>query len=253
MSVNREQLITRAGIILVVASSLLQAQDAPRFDVATLKVSPPPQGDSFAINLGDFRNGRLTMTNVTLNDAIKFAYEIPSEDLLVGPDWNSSVRFDVVALAPVATPPEQVHSMVRTLLAERLHLVVRREQRVVPYLALVVGKNGSRMPSAKEDPAPNGPQVRGRIAHNKMTMALLVSLLSRFERQTIVDVTGLSGSFVVKLEWAPDALLAQDDPPSDKPSLFTAVQNQLGLRLESRRGPLAVLIVEQATKVPEEN
>ena len=82
------------GIILAVASSFSRAQDAPRFDVATLKVSPPPKGDSFVINLGDFRNGRLTMTNVTLNDAIKFAYEIPSEDLLVGPDWNSlgSVR-----------------------------------------------------------------------------------------------------------------------------------------------------------------
>jgi uncharacterized protein (TIGR03435 family) len=253
MNVYRKSLVANAGIILAVASSFSQAQDVPRFDVATLKVSPPPKGDSFAINLGDFRNGRLTMTNVTLNDAIKFAYELPSDDLLVGPDWNSSVRFDLVALAPAATSPDQLHSMVRALVAERLHLVVRREQRVVSYLALVVGKNGARMPSAKVDAPPNGPQVRGRIAHNQMTMALLALLLSRFERQTIVDLTGLSGSFEVKLEWAPDALLARDDPPSDRPSLFTAVQNQLGLRLESRRGPLAVLIVEQATKVPEEN
>lgn len=256
MSVNREQLIARAGIILVVASSLLQAQDAPRFDVATLKVSPPPQGDSFAINLGDFRNGRLTMTNVTLNDAIKFAYELPSDDLLVGPDWNRSVRFDIVALAPAATSPDQLRSMVKALLAERLHLVVRREQRVLRYLALMAGKNGARMPPAKEDAPPNGPQLPGRIAHNQMTMALLASLLSRFERQTIVDLTGLSGSFEVKLEWAPDAALPQDDlngPLPDRPRLFAAVQDQLGLRLESRRGPLALLIVEQAAKVPEEN
>ena len=226
-------------------------------DVATLKLSPPPKEDSINIDLGTFRNGRLTMTNVTLNDAIKFAYELPSEDLLVGPDWNRSVRFDIVALAPATTSPDQLHSMVRALLAERLHLVVRREQRVVRYLALVVGKNGVRVPPAKDDAPPNaGPQVSGRIAHNHMTMALLASFLSRFERQTIVDLTGLSGSFEVKLERAPDTARPQDDlngPPLDRPSLFAAVQDQLGLRLESRRGPLAVLIVEQAAKVPEEN
>jgi uncharacterized protein (TIGR03435 family) len=146
--------------------------------------------------------------------------------------------------------------MVRALRAERLHLVVRREQRVVRYLALAVGKNGARMPSAKEDAPPNGPQVPGRIAHNQMTMALLALLLSRFERQTIVDFTGLSGSFEVKLEWTPDAALPQDDLNSPLPEQAPPVRgraDQLGLRLESGRGPLAVLIMEQAAKVPEEN
>lgn len=243
--------------MIAASPSFSQPQNAPRFEVATLRLSPPPEGDLINIDLGTFRNGRLTMTNVTLNDAIKVAYELVSDDLLVGPDWNRSVRFDIVALAPAATPPDQLHLMVRALLTERLHLVVRREQRVVRHLALVVGKNGARLPAAKEDAPPNaGPQVRGRIAHNHMTMGLLASLLSRFERQTIVDLTGLSGSFEVKLEWAPDTALPQDDltgPPPDRPSLFAAVQDQLGLRLESRRGPLAVLIVEQAAKVPEEN
>jgi len=244
-------------MVLAAAFSFLQAQDAARFEVATLKVSPPPKEDSINIDLGTFRNGRLTMTNVTLNDAIKFAYELPSDDLLVGPDWNKSVRFDIVALAPATTSTEQLHWMVRALLAERLHLVVRSEQRVVRYVALEVGKNGARVPPAGEDAPPNsGPQVRGRIVHNHMTMALLASLLSRFERQTIVDLTGLHGSFEVKLEWSPDTALVQDDlsgPPPDRPSLFTAVQDQLGLRLVSRRGPLGVLIVERAAKVPDDN
>jgi uncharacterized protein (TIGR03435 family) len=100
MNLYRKTFAAGASIVLAAASSFLQARGDLRFDVATLKLSPPPQGDSFAINLGDFRNGRLAMTNVTLNDSIKFAYELPSDDLLVGPDWNRSVRFDIVALAP---------------------------------------------------------------------------------------------------------------------------------------------------------
>jgi uncharacterized protein (TIGR03435 family) len=257
MNVHGTPIISIPVALIAASLSFSQSQNAPRFEVATLRLSPPPKEDLINIDLGTFRNGRLTMTNVTLNDAIKFAYDLVSDDLLEGPDWNRSVRFDIVAQAPAATPPDQLHLMVRGLLTERLHLVLRREQRVVRHLALVVGKNGARLPTAKEDAPPNaGPQVRGRIAHNHMTMGLLVSLLSRFERQTIVDLTGLSGPFEVKLEWAPDTALSQGGltgPPPDRPSLFAAVQEQLGLRLESRRGPLAVLIVEQAAKVPEKN
>ncbi len=242
----------------MVAVSVLcaQPQSQPRFEVATLKLSPPPEGDLINIDLGHFRNGRFTMANVTLNDAIKFAYELVSDDLLAGPDWNRSVRFDIAALAPSATPPDRLHMMVQALLAERLHLVVRQEERVLRYLALIPGKNGTRLVESKEDVPDPGPQVRGRIMHPHMTMALLVTLLSRFERQTIVDRTGLSGTFAVKLEWAPDATVMPGDlagPPPERPSLFAAVKDQMGLRLESRRGPLKVLVVEQAAKIPIEN
>ncbi len=239
------------------AQLLQQEVNAPAFEVATLKRSPPPEGDLININLGTFRNGRLTLTNVTLNDAIKFAYELSSDEQLVGPDWNQSVRFDVVALAPSRTPPDQLHRMVRRLLKERLHLVLRREQKVLRYLALVQGKRGPKLMAAMQDPPPNpGPQLPGRILHNQMSMGMLASFLSRFEHQTVVDLTGLSGLFQVKLDWARDTVIAQGDvsePPPDRPSLFAAVQEQLGLKLESRRGPVEVLIVEQANKVPEEN
>ncbi len=249
--------VSIAGLVLIAASQgLTQAQIAPRFEVATLKLSPPAEGDLIQVNLGTFRNGRLMLTNVTLNDAIKYAYELVSDEQLVGPDWNRSVRFDVVALAAADTPPDRLHLMLRELLGERLHLVLRREQRVLRYLALVPGKSGTKLVAAKPDPPPNaGPQLPGRIVHNQMSMGLLASFLSRFERQTVVDLTGLAGLFEVKLEWAPDTF-PQDDvsgAPSDKPSLFAAVQQQLGLKLESRRGPLEVLIVERADKVPDEN
>jgi uncharacterized protein (TIGR03435 family) len=247
-----------AGIGLSAACCLGQPKNAPTFEVATLKLSPPPQTDLINIDLGTFRDGRLTLTNVTLNDAIKFAYDLSSDDQLIGLDWNRSVRYDVVALAPASTPPDELHRMVQALLADRLHLVLRREQKTLRYMALVAGKNGVRFRAAPQDATGTSPglQVRGRIEHNQLPMGRLAQLLSRFERQTIVDLTGLSGVFEVKLEWAPDTFEAQVDltkPPPERPSLFTAVQEQLGLRLEPRRGPLEVLVVVQAAKAPDEN
>jgi uncharacterized protein (TIGR03435 family) len=260
-----EAIHLRAAPLLALAIMVLpfsphgfsQPGPAEKFEVATVKLSPPPEGDLININLGRLQGGRLSMTNVTLNDAIKFAYELVSDAQISGPDWIKTIRFDIVAEAPPDTPLERVHLMTRALLAERLHLVVGHEQKVLPYLALVVGKGGSKLPRAKPDqPVTPGFQVRGRIDHNQMSMLNLVSLLSRFERQTIVDRTGLSGLFEVKLEWAPDSNVPQVNdagPPPDRPSLFAAVEEQLGLKLESRRGPLGVLVVEQAAKAPEEN
>jgi uncharacterized protein (TIGR03435 family) len=137
--------------------------------------------------------------------------------------------------------------MMRTLLAERFKLEARREQKVLPHLALVGKGSKLRAVEIKADPIV-GTQVRGRINHPQMPISGLVSLLSRFERQTIVDQTGLVGLYEIKLEWAPDS--ATD---SDRPSLFAAVHEQLGLKLESRRSPLETIVITQASKTPEEN
>src|SRR6266852_721791 len=94
-----------AVAVLALASRVLGQEAAPRFEVAALKLSPPPSGTSISINLGTFQNGRFTFNNVTLDDALIFAYELPSKDQLVGLDWTDRVRFDVEALAPPETPP----------------------------------------------------------------------------------------------------------------------------------------------------
>lgn len=230
-------------------------QASPQFEVATLKLSPAPTGDSFNINLGTFQKGRFTFGNVTLNDAMLFAFDLPSKELLVGLDWSDSVRFDVEGLAPPETPQPQLRLMVRRLLEERLHLVVRREQRTIRHLALVVGRDGHKFKDAVETPVPTI-QARGRINHKRMPMRLLVSLLSRFEQQLVVDQTGLDGFYEVGLEWAPDTVVAPPDltaVPVDRPSLSTALQEQLGLRLEGRRAPLEVVVIQAASRVPEPN
>ena len=111
-------------------------ESVPQFEVATLKLSPPPTGASISINLGTFQNGRFTFGNVTLNDAVQFAFDLPSQDLLVGVDWSDSLRFDVEAIAPRDTPPARLRLMVRDLLEERLHLVTRAEQRTLRHIGV---------------------------------------------------------------------------------------------------------------------
>ena len=219
---------------------------AQSFDVATLKVSPPPTGNTFDINLGTARNGRVTLTNATLGDCLKFAYGLVSDAQLSGPDWINSgaIRFDIDGRAPADTSRDQLLLMLRTLLTERLKLVLHHEDRERSFLALVIGKGGPKFRESKPDPEARARNITfgGRISAVQLSMNTLTLLLSRFEHQTIVDRTGLSGSYDVKLEWG-----------NDGPSIYTALPEQLGLKLESRRGPLDVLVVDRAEKTPAEN
>jgi len=249
----RTLLVAAVGIV-VIAGIAIPIRAQMQFDVATVKQSPPPTGDSYNINLGTVRNGKVTLTNTTLSDCIRFAYGLVYEDQISGPDWIKfkEIRFDIVAQAPPETPREQLLLMLQTLLAERLKLALHHEQKELSFLALVVGKSGSKLRTAKPDAgAPGGPMVLGRIVSNQMSMSQLASLISRFERQTVVDMTGLTGLFDVDLQWTSERIGA---PTTDeKPSIYTAVQEQLGLKLEPRKGPLDVLVVDFAQKAPTDN
>ena len=120
-----------AAVFLIFACTLMKTPviraqppataNYPEFTVASLKSSPPAQGPTIVINgLGTFRKGRLTFSNASLSDLLKFAYNITSDEQLIGPDWIKSkdVRFEVVALAPIDTPRDQLGLMLQTLLAE---------------------------------------------------------------------------------------------------------------------------------------
>jgi uncharacterized protein (TIGR03435 family) len=252
-------------LIFSVESATTMAQQA-QFEVATVKLSPPvPAGTPLAVNLGALRNGVATLTNVTLAECIQYAYDLPSNSLIAGPDWINvrDVRFDIVAKTSPDTPRDQVLQMMQNLLAERLQLKLHHEPRQQSFLALVVGKNGPKLPPAKDAAIP--PQIAGRILHPRMPMTMLATLLSRFERQLILDKTGFEGPFSVDLQWIPEALreraLQGGPPPTlngqpvdlNGPLIYTALQEQLGLRLESRKGPVDTLVIDHAEKVPADN
>lgn len=227
------------------------AADHPEFEVATVKRSAPPEGDAININLGSVRNGKVTFANASLSDCLKFAYGLVSDAQISSPDWVKSkeVRFDIVAQPPVGTPDDQLPLMLQTLLADRLKLVVHREPKDLSFLALVQGKNGPKFHASIGPAAPGTVTLYGsHIVSSQISTQKLALLLSRFERETVLDKTGLDGFYDLKLEWAPDG--ATDNPG---PSLYTAVQEQLGLKLEARKGPVEIIVVDNAEKVPADN
>jgi uncharacterized protein (TIGR03435 family) len=240
-------------IALLAAAGIVCAR-AQSFEVASVKVAPVLNGDLYRINLGTVQHDTVTLTNASLADCIRFAYGLTSDAQLAGPDWIKSkeVRYDIVAKALPDTTREQVLRMMRALLAERFKLALHPENRELSYYALVVAKGGSKMREATDAPPspPTGVQGQLQIIGNR-TMYSVATLLSRYMRACVVDQTGLKGSFEVKLVWTPD-----DRPVPDEergPSVFTAVREQLGLRLESRKGPMEVLVVDHAEKTPTEN
>ena len=221
------------------------------FEVATVKVpTPVPFGQPIGINLGTFRNGTLTMANVTLGECLQFAHALISQDQVAGPDWIKSreTRFDIVAKAAPGTSLDDARRMLRSLLADRLKLTTRTEPRPFSFVALVEARNGAKLVPAKEGDSTPGSGVPGRITGQQMPMSALVSLLSRFDGQLFVDKTGLTGRYQIRLDWVP-----ANDTSRSGLSLSEALETQLGLRMERRREPLDVIVVEKAERVPADN
>jgi uncharacterized protein (TIGR03435 family) len=236
------------------AAGVVLAQAPPTaFDTATVKLLPPlPAGTTLErINLGTYYNGSLTMSDVTLSEALRFAYDLTSEDQVSGPDWIKSrevARYEIVAKAAGTVPLAQGRVLTQRVLADRLKVVVRKEARPLSFTALVQAPGGSKLVEADPNRPPQASFVPGRIIGSSTTMPNLALLLATFEHQIILDRTGLTGRYQISLEYltaAPGAVADQT-----KPSLESALQDQLGLRLESRREPLDAIIVERAEKLP---
>jgi uncharacterized protein (TIGR03435 family) len=246
----------------VLAAATAGAQSRPAFDVASLKPSPPLTGDLININLGTARHGLLTLSNACLADCLRYAYSITNNEQIAGPDWIKfkDVRFDIQAKAPADTPLPRLREMLQTLLTERFKLESHTSQKSMSFVALVVGKNGPKIVEGVEDSdASHNSFIPGKIISNRIPMATLVTLLSRFLGETVVDMTGMKGWYAVNLEWTPEPPESRRPPESQPaapadvapgPTIFSAVESQLGLKLEHRKGPLDIMVIDHAERVP---
>jgi uncharacterized protein (TIGR03435 family) len=173
-----------------------------------------------------------------------------------GPGWINTDRFDIEAKTPGDVPPStaQVRLMMQSLLADRFQLRLHREMRDLPVYALVVGKNGAKLKPSDSD-AREGGSVGGRadglhMETKKGSMEALARQLSSSAGRPVIDKTGLTGTYEYTLDWFPATTVPA--PESDVPSLFNAVQEQLGLRLEATTAPQEVLVIDSVQK-PSEN
>jgi uncharacterized protein (TIGR03435 family) len=174
--------MVRFSVLLIgLAGAVHGCAQEPVFDVASLKQSPTTTGDLYTANLGMVRHGELTMTNVTLSDCLRFAYNITNGLQITGPDWikNKGVRFDILAKASSDTALDQFPLMLRSLLADRFKLALHHEAREISYLALEVGRKGPKLTAAPPDADASGNHNGlGQIHSSHMAMPMLATLLS---------------------------------------------------------------------------
>ena len=229
---------------------------APAFDVATVKMGGPVEANgNININTGKILNGVVTLANATLSDCLKFAYSLTTDAQIAGPDWINQkvVRFEVTGKAAPGTPDSQLLLMLRSLLTERFQITMHTEQREMTHYELVVGKNGPKLKESTVGPGEaTGTARLDGIRSNRMQMNRMAALLSRMTRMPVIDKTGLTGFYQIDLRYANEVSPSAEEN-AERPSVFTAVQEQLGLKLESKKGPVEVLVIDHAEKVPLEN
>jgi uncharacterized protein (TIGR03435 family) len=239
---------------------MLPPPPAYKFEVAVIKPSDPHSADVWLIPEphGGFRS-----QNVVVWQLIKNAYYIRDQQLTGGPPWIRTDRYDITAkpeeieMAPLgtATNPGGVAShMVRhrqriqALLRDRFGLVLGTETRVKPFYALKLAKGGNKMEVAGDrDGSPVARMGIGRLTVTT-DMKGIAAMLTDIVGRTVIDETGLTEHYHVKLEWTPDTA----DIAEGGGSIFTAVKEQLGLQLESKKGPVPVFVVEKIER-PSEN
>ncbi len=232
------------------------------FEVASVK--PNNSGERGAHMSSD--GGRMRITNLTMKGLITTAYGV-REYQVEGPDWLDNDRFDVVAKFSEELPkdPEKynamLQSMMQKLLAERFKLTVHRDKKTREVYGLVVSKGGIKF---KESEGTDSHTSRATGIHYEgaaIEIARLSDFLGRRLDLPVVDMTGLKGYYDIKMDWVPDPKRPAGEkenapllPESQAgPTLRDAVTEQLGLKLEPRKAPIEVLIVDHVERVPTDN
>lgn len=241
----------RLLIYILLAASLPATAQHPAFSVATIKPSMPD-----APTMTQIRGKRFATTGTTFFDLFQYAYSVHSSQVIGGPEWLQTAKFDVLADPDGEARPssDQMKELVQQLLTERFHVVMRRETRELPVYALV---KTSAVPKLALSTAadPNGIPVgagsgRGDIGMRNGTITNFASFLQRFAGPAIdrpvVDQTGVSGRFDVDFHFTPDNVSSPET--ASAPGIFTAIQEQLGLKLKSTKAPINVYVIDSATR-----
>jgi uncharacterized protein (TIGR03435 family) len=265
------------------------AAPQPQFEVASIKPAAPDQRGTF---IHTAPGGRININNMPLREMIVFAWRIQPYQLSGAPSWTESARYDISAKPDHDPKQDELPLMLQSLLADRFALKTHHETKELPIYALILAKNGKLGPQLTESkeggctpvdptkpppgpPDPSKPLTLGcggmmmgpdRLSGSGVPISRLVPALSRMLGRTVEDKTGLTGNFDIKMQWTPDTTqLQQMAPPGglppgapppqfdpNGPSIFTALQEQLGLKLESQKGPVDVLVIDHVEK-PSEN
>jgi len=242
----------------------MKADADPSFEVATIKPSDP-NSQRFGITI---QGDRMATSGTSLSYLITFAYGLHPKQIAGGPSWLDSEKYDITAKPDVEGQPndKQIKSMLQKLLADRFKLTFHKEKKELSAYAITVGKSAPKL--AKSEGDPNGlPCIGfrglGKLIARNATISDFAGLMQTLVLdRPVLDQTGLAGRFDFTLDWTPEpsqfggrgGQVPQPgaDDPAAPPDLFTAIVAQLGLKLESAKAPVDVLVIDHIEK-PSEN
>ena len=261
---TRKVLLTAAGAAIVLVPVFLgmflsprglagqgESHEHPSFAIASLKPSDP---NADGIHLSFSPGGRFSASNVTLRFLIKIAYDLRDDQIGGGPAWLGSQHYDVEAKSdpPIPGSGKELQAKIRprlqTLLADRFQLKLTEGSKDLSGYMLIVAKGGPKMREVQNAPSGEGTfrASNSRLEAKDTTITVLARYLGEMTQSVVADGTGLTGHYAFNLEFAPDPV--NPDAPTDAtgPSLFTALQQQLGLKLEPQKVPAEFVTVSRA-------
>jgi uncharacterized protein (TIGR03435 family) len=277
---RRTGLVLALGVVVIAVASAQPQR--PAFEVASIRRNTTLEGNAV---VGDQPGGRFVASRISLRRLIQYAYR-DHQQFLGGPDWLDNERWDIEAKAPEGTVtvranpinttvPDTMALMIQSLLEDRFKLKRHTEMRKLPVYELTMSKGGAKI-KLSDDQTPAAAFVGGRgqpgalarggirlgrsdIEMQAQSISLLAAALGAlYAGRPVVDKTGLKGLYDIRLQWTPDPGLAAPINPAatagspSGPSLFQAIEEQLGLKLDSVRAPLPVLVIDSVER-PSEN
>jgi uncharacterized protein (TIGR03435 family) len=236
--------------VLVAGSALVVQSQERSFEAVSIKRN---QSATMASDTNT-TPGRLSLMNVTLVSVVRRAFRVLDPQIVGAPEWLFRDRYDIVAVTgdDTALTDEARQRYLQTLLAERCQFRFHREMREIRVYSLVASKNGLKL-TAHNGPGDYGMRVqpteggRFRLSSTRGNMSRLAEILTGQVGELVIDRTGLSGEYDFTLEWAPNLT-----PAGDGPSVFTALDEQLGLRLDSAKTPMQAIVIDRVER-PSEN
>lgn len=223
----------------------------PAFEVASIRVAEPG-GQGMQVVPGS-----LTMRKARMSTLIQWAYDV-GDYQVIGPGWLDDVTFDVTAKASTPAKEAELRLMLQTLLANRFKLAVHRQTKEISALVMTVGKNGHKLqPAETPEGSPSFKTGKMNLTGQGATLAQLTRFLSRELKIPVIDQTGLTGGFNYFLDiaaYVTEEMRRTQGAPPEAPSIIAqAMQAQLGLKLDSKKAPVEMLVIDHLERTPTEN
>ncbi len=244
----------RAALVIgTLLLSAIFAQAPPAFDAASVRLSDPNEPTAVA----EFLPGGRFRANIALRYIIERAYEIEDYQLLGDPAWVKADRYSIQAKTDSPATDDQLRQMVQAMLASRFGLKIHRETRDLPVYALVIGKDGPKLPVAKDATLCGGHGCfgigRGSFSAKGATLPWTAKTLNRILDRPVLDKTQLTGNYDFVLHFDPSTasspmMAAVSTEDSSQGSIFTVIQEQIGLKLDPRKEPVEILVIDHVER-----